>query len=50
MKVNENGLNYVLIVTAANEDAMGVYERVGVGVLENRQIVLDQPGATVRIR
>ena len=50
MKVNENGLNYILIVTSTNEDAMGVYERVGVGVLENRQIVLDQPGATVRIR
>lgn len=46
----KDGLNYVLLVASLEGDPIGVYQRVGVGILNDRQIVLDQWGAKARIR
>jgi len=47
---DENRLHYVLVVTLIFRDASRIYERVGVGILNNKQIVQAGLGETVHVR
>jgi hypothetical protein len=47
---DENRIHYVLIVTLLVGGASRIYERVGVGILNNKQIVQGKVGETVQIR
>jgi hypothetical protein len=42
-------MHYAMIVTRVCKGIVDTYERVGVAVLERRQIGLDRPGMTIRI-